>query len=168
MSKKILLTSFNTWKTHQKSNSSDDLLEIITRTSLPSMHFLRKLPVDFQLAPQQVLAKFKEFQPHIILLCGMAETRSKLHLESRAVVGDDIIETTVDLEKIRIGLATTEISHDAGHFVCNELYYRTLTHLAEKNSATRCLFIHIPCLTAINRELIIEDFNLMIKRLLFS
>lgn len=107
--KKILLTSFTIWKAHHTSNSSDDLLEMISRTHLFPMHYLRKLPVDFRLAPQQVLARFRELLPDLTILCGMAEERDKLQVESRAVMGDEVITAGVDLEALTAGLAMTEI-----------------------------------------------------------
>ena len=50
--KKILLTSFETWLPHQKSNSSDDLLHHIESERIDgvSLTFVRKLPVDTVLA----------------------------------------------------------------------------------------------------------------------
>ena len=163
--KKILLTSFTIWKAHHTSNSSDDLLEILSRTHPFPMHYLRKLPVDFRLAPQQVLARFRELHPDLIILCGMAEERDKLQVESRAVVGDEVIVTGVDLEALTGGLAITEISHDAGRFVCNELYYRMLEYHRDEGLAQPCVFVHVPRLTDANRGSILEDFRTIIQRL---
>ena len=71
MPQTVLLTSFTTWQPHQRSNSSDDLLEaVIQQNPYPQqLHFLRQIPVDFQLAPTQVLAKVDELQPNIIICC---------------------------------------------------------------------------------------------------
>ena len=57
-----LLTSFDTWQTHQQSNSSDDLLaEIIKRGAFPkNIHCIRKLPVDFQLAGASHFCKYRQ------------------------------------------------------------------------------------------------------------
>ena len=84
MRKQTLLTSFATWMPHQRSNSSDDLLGRIEETGRRSFHFLRRLPVDFQLAPKLVIAKLDELQPDVLICCGMAEERDKLSLESTA------------------------------------------------------------------------------------
>ena len=51
MTQKVLLTSFQTWLEHQKSNSSDDLLNTISSSKIynhesNSLFFLRQLPVD--------------------------------------------------------------------------------------------------------------------------
>lgn len=82
MANKILLTSFDTWLHHQKSNSSDDLLNEIsqraggfteqicmltdmrslpTPTAFPSLTLLRQLPVDVELASCCVIAKIFVF-----------------------------------------------------------------------------------------------------------
>ncbi len=52
----LLLTSFRTWLPHQKSNSSDELLEIVATKSKDQYYFLRKLPVDLGLASRQAIS----------------------------------------------------------------------------------------------------------------
>jgi len=128
MTKKILVTSFDTWLAHQKSNSSDDLLnEILLKGFIyKNLYFLRKLPVDFQLAPEQVIAKINQLQPDVIVCCGMAEARKTLTIESNAKDEGQVIMTTIDLTQLITGLSVTEISNDAGWFVCNHLYYSVL------------------------------------------
>ncbi|MBW4682523.1 MAG: peptidase C15 [Microcoleus vaginatus WJT46-NPBG5] len=167
MARKILLTSFETWLPHQVSNSSDDLLERVSQLDfLPSsLTFLRKLPVDFELAPALALAKIEELQPDVILCCGMAEGREKLTVESRAVCGDDTLQTSVDLEKIISGLSVTEISHDAGKFVCEALYYSVLNYLCSSSCfQSQCIFVHVPILRDENLEPILADFLSIIKK----
>lgn len=165
MFKKILLTSFTIWKAHHTSNSSDDLLEMLSQTHPYPLHYLRKLPVDFQLAPRQVLDRFRELLPEVTILCGMAEDRSELHVESQAVVGEEVIINDLDLQALTAGLAITEISYDAGRFVCNELYYRMLKHHRDEGLVQPCVFVHIPRLTEENRQPIMEDFQTLIQRL---
>ena len=168
MARKILLTSFDTWLPHQISNSSDDLLERVSQLDCfaPSLTFLRKLPVDFELAPALVFAKIEELQPDVILCCGMAEGREKLTVESRAVCGDDTLQTSVDLEKIISGLSVTEISHEAGKFVCEALYYWVLKYLGSSScSQPQCIFVHVPVLRDENIKLVLADFMAIIKSL---
>ena len=165
MSKQVLLTSFTTWKPHHTSNSSDDLLEKIIDSSPPSFHFLRRLPVDFKLAPQQVLAKFNELKPDILVCCGMGEKRRKLHIESRAVVDNETVKTQVDLKKLTAGLAMTQISHNAGRFVCNQLYFTMLKYLHQQTRQYHCIFAHVPILSTHNTASIIDNFRLLVSRL---
>jgi pyroglutamyl-peptidase len=166
MSKTLLLTSFTTWEPHQRSNASDDLiLELLkTEPTLSSVHLLRQLPVDFELAPKQAIAHINQLQPDIVICCGMAESRVSLTVESRAVTQNQVLYTKANLERLVLGLAMTEISHDAGQFVCNWLYYALLKHLHD--TKTICLFVHVPVLTAENSEAIVTDFRLLITRLL--
>jgi pyroglutamyl-peptidase len=167
MTAKILLTSFDTWLPHQKSNSSDDLLAKISQIqSLPnSLTFLRKLPVDFQLAPNLAIAKINQLQPDTIICCGMAEARQKLTVESCACCDSDLLKTTVNLEQLVADLAITEICHDAGKFVCEALYYRVLKHIYDSQIATKCIFVHVPILTDENLDKIVADFLLLESRL---
>jgi len=167
MTAKILLTSFNTWLPHQKSNSSDDLLAKISQIkSLPdSLTFLRKLPVDFQEAPNLAIAQINKLQPDTIICCGMAETRQKLTVESCACCDTDMLKTAVNLEPLITDLATTEISHEAGKYVCEALYYAVLKHICDAQLATKCIFVHVPILTDENLDKIVTDFVLIMHRL---
>jgi pyroglutamyl-peptidase len=160
----ILLTSFITWKAHQRSNAADDLLiEIQQNSPLAGLHFLRQLPVDFQLALEMAIAHIRKLQPDAVILCGMTESRQKLTVESRAIAGETVFHTKVDLEKLIEGLEFTEISHDAGQFVCEALYFATLKHLQEAGLDCPCIFVHIPILTPANSQLVIKDFQAMIN-----
>jgi pyroglutamyl-peptidase len=170
MSKTVLLSSFATWEPHQRSNSSDDLLLEVLKANLypplhsPSLHFLRQLPVDFELAPQQAIAQVNLLQPDIVICCGMAEHRTKLTVESRAVTHSETLYTRVNLDRLIAGLTMTEISHDAGQFVCNWLYQAMLKHL--QSSERLCLFVHVPILTPKNSSAIESDFCRLIERML--
>lgn len=140
-------------------------MELISTARASSTHFLRQLPVDFRLAPQRVIARFVELQPDVTILCGMAEERSRLNLESSAVLGDRVIRTRVDLRELTKGLTLTEISHDAGRFVCNETYFRMLSHIEEKGLENHCVFAHVPPLTDANRAPVLENFREIVRRL---
>ena len=167
MTNKILLTSFDTWLPHQNSNSSDDLLAKISQIKdlTYNLTFLQKLPVDFQEAPNLTIAQINQLQPDIIICCGMAESRQKLTIESCAWCDRDILKTAVDLEQLIADLAATEISHEAGKFVCEALYYAVLKHLADSQLSTKCIFVHIPILTAGNADKIVTDFLSIVNRL---
>ena len=164
---KFLLTSFDTWQPHQKSNSSDDLLARICQIkSLPySLTFLRKLPVDSECATNLAIAQINKLQPDTIICCGMAESRQKLTVESCACCDNNILKTAVNLEHIIADLTTTQISHNAGKFVCEALYYAVLKHLADSQLSTQCIFVHVPILTVENTKIIVADFLLILNRL---
>ncbi len=166
MSKIALLTSFSTWKAQQRFNSSDELLVDISRQPFrASLHLLRHLPVNLPVAKALTIAKINQLRPQLVLCCGMAESRSKLNVESRAVVGNQTLETCINLGNLTVGLSATEISHDAGRFVCNSLYYSILNYLQIHHSETQCLFVHVPVLTPSNRKGIVTDFCSILETL---
>jgi len=166
MNGKILLTSFQTWLAHQRSNASDDLLEEIAQLNSlsPSLTFLRQLPVDVPQSSRRVIDKIEELQPDVIICCGMAECRTKLTVESCATCNNDLLKTSVSLEKLVAELASTEISHDAGKFVCEGLYYEVLSYVRSRNLHTCCIFVHVPVLTPENSPAIVADFQFIIEK----
>ncbi|MFB2893690.1 peptidase C15 [Aerosakkonemataceae cyanobacterium BLCC-F50] len=170
MSKKVLLTSFTTWLPHQKSNSSDDLLREIAQSpeinSTLLLTFLRQLPVDIQQASDRVIAQIHSLQPDIIVCCGMAESRLNLTVESLACREQDVIKTWVDVERLIADLSGVEISHDAGKFVCEGLYYSILHHLKTQQLKTHCIFVHVPILTNSNFPQIQANLTQIIYRMM--
>lgn len=168
---KILFTSFDIWEPHQLSNSSDDLLNaIIQRNEFSHLsniecYFAGKILVDFQVAPEYVISKLNELQPDLVICCGMAESRRSLSIESTGRFLEEALVTELDLEYLIETTIETYISHDAGNFVCNHLYYSLLNYQREQNLSYRCLFVHVPVLTEENFETIIHDFLVIVKRL---
>ena len=164
---KVLLTSFDIWKPEHKSNSSDDLLGMISAQELTdySLSFIRKLPVDSAVAPEIVISQIEKFQPDIIVCCGMAEKREILTIESQANSGEEVMKTSVDLSTLVVGLDKTEISNDAGKFVCEDLYYSILKYLDESCLKSKCIFVHVPILTAVNRDLFVGYFLKILSKI---
>jgi pyroglutamyl-peptidase len=169
MSKTILITSFTTWKSNQPSNSADDLLKEVlkTRAMPPSVHFLRHLPVNTPVARDMAIAQITQLQPQIMLCCGMAESRQKLSLESRAIVGFHTLYSPMQLPELMQDLTYSEISDDAGQFVCNSFYYSMMDYFKTNALKCDCLFIHVPILTDINRSQILTDFCKILNRCMF-
>lgn len=165
MKTKILLTSFQTWLPHQKSNSSDDLLAEITKVNYSSrftLSFLRQLPVNIDLASKQVISTIETIKPDVIICCGMAEKRTKLTIESNATCQDKCLYTTVDLTELARKLSFTEISHDAGKFVCEGLYYQVLKYIQSQDKNISCIFVHVPLFNNVHLGLMQRDFYLML------
>ena len=160
---KMLLTSFQTWLPHQKSNSSDDLLAVIEKLNyqeLFSLFFIRKLPVNIELASDLVISKIQAIQPDVIICCGMAEKREKLTIESNASCQAECLYTSIDLFELTKNLEVTKISYDAGKFVCEGLYYQVLKYIQSQNKNILCIFVHVPLLKNSNLSLHIQrDFD---------
>ncbi len=167
MPKTILLTSFDVWETHHVSNSSDDLvgLAIAAGWLPPQVQILRRLPVDWQLAPARVMAAINELQPDVIICCGMAENRQTLTVESNGKRQGEILTTGIELPVLIEPTIATEISHDAGNFVCNHLYYSVLQHIQAEPRSRQCLFIHVPLLHDSNVTKIGRDFAAIVNQL---
>ncbi len=165
MLSKILLTSFDIWLPHHQSNSSDDLLEIISQLefTLASLSFIRKLPVNVDRASELVINKINKLQPDAIICCGMAERRQQLSIESCATCALDRLTTSIDLEKLTSKLSATYISQDAGKFVCEGLYYQVLNYLKSNRLNSQCIFVHVPLLNPNNIQEIVDDFQLILK-----
>jgi pyroglutamyl-peptidase len=182
MKKRFVLTSFDIWLPHHTSNSSDDLLEFVSKLkSIPyDLNFLRKLPVDIKTASEKVITKIDETQPDYIICCGMAESRSKLSVESNARstvhIGEDCIEsilrTSIDLDNLVRESVALEISHNCGRFVCEGLYYSVLNflnfHPQLDSKKCSCIFVHVPILTKNNLSVILEDLLSIIHCLALS
>jgi pyroglutamyl-peptidase len=164
--KTALLTSFAPWRANHVSNSADDvLIHVQQQWSEAPVQMLRQLPVNFPIAQSITVHKIKQLQPDVVLCCGMAEFRHRLSLEAQAVNGAHQLHTPIDLDRLVNGLVHTEISYDAGRFVCNALYYGILKHLKYYSPNTLCLFVHVPVLTLKNQESIIADFCKILERL---
>lgn len=155
----LLLTSFTTWLPHQKSNSANDLLELIETKNQHNCYYLKQLPVDIETASQKAIAVLKLIQLSAIICCGMAESRANLTIESNARCEQNCLQTTVDLPQLISGLSNTTISNDAGQFVCEGLYYQILNYLQLAKLFIPCIFVHVPVLTANNQQVIVQDFN---------
>jgi pyroglutamyl-peptidase len=164
----VLITSFDVWKSHQPSNSSDDLLEHwLIEQSPSSRHYylLRRLPVDFEQAPQQTISQINRLHPALVICCGMAERRTQLSLETQARMGDRTLSTSLPVQDLLRGLPHTCASHDAGSFVCNHLYYSVLDYVAQHQLPTQALFVHVPILTTQNQAEIVADFTNLLSTL---
>ncbi len=163
----LLLTSFAPWRSHQVSNTSDDLLAALQVGDRlpPATRVIRQLPVNFHLAPGQVINAMFQYRPRVVVCCGMAENRVRLNLERYARFQGHTLETGLNLERLQQGTLWTETSTDAGNYVCNYLYYRLLHHIAVHRLPTHCVFIHVPKLTAYTRRWVEADLGLMLFKL---
>jgi pyroglutamyl-peptidase len=163
----LLITSFRPWRAHQRVNSSDQLIgELIAQRRLPAETvWLDQLPVSFQLAPMRVICEIYRLRPRAVICCGMAENRPYLSLEQQAKGAEKLLHTSLALADLLSGTALCEISHDAGSYVCNHLYYSVLDFIDSANLEIATLFIHIPKLTHENKALISDDLISILAQL---
>jgi pyroglutamyl-peptidase len=170
LSPTVLLTSFAPWTARQDRNASDDLLLALRTSPLVirqqtgiNMRFLHRLPVYVETAYDRILQAQQDAQADLILCCGMAESRQVLSLEAQAKLGNSRLTTPLDLEQLQSGLHHTEISHDAGQFVCNGLFYGLLAHFSPL--APQVGFLHVPPLTNSNLPDLLVDLLEILRRL---
>ncbi|MBE9064420.1 peptidase C15 [cf. Phormidesmis sp. LEGE 11477] len=156
----ILITSFVPWLAHQKSNSSDDLIAMIqSQHKLPvNSVWLRHVPVCFDLAPALVIPELQRLRPRVVVCCGMAENRPCLSVEKQAVGKEQTLQTAVDVQTLLENTLQSEVSYDAGRYVCNHLYYQVLAAIEAAKLDTIAIFVHVPILTDENRAVMLSDF----------
>ncbi|MCC5898979.1 MAG: peptidase C15 [Phormidium sp. BM_Day4_Bin.17] len=164
----LLLSSFDIWKPHHRSNSSDDLLaELQQRGRLPeSALLLRQLPVNTQQASAQLLGMIHQHRPPWVVLGGMAEGRSRLTVERRAVHEMGVHCTPMPVWELVAGLDHTDVSYHAGRFVCNATYYQVLGEIAAAKLPTQALFLHVPCSRGVAWPEIVADADQLLQRLM--
>lgn len=124
---------------------------------------LRRLPVNFDLAPIQVISHIVQYRPKAVICCGMAEKRKTLTVEQWGTHQNRRLPTPIDLQILINHTIHTHISDDAGSFVCNRLYYQVLNHLKQQSSTA--LFIHVPLITPANQAVIEFDFLKIVEHL---
>jgi len=163
----LLLTTFAPWRAHQLSNASDDLVKLLIHEErLPKDSIiLRHIPVSFDLAPCRVIAKTVELRPQVVVCCGMAEPRTHLELELNGKHPTRTLRTSLALPRLMTGTCLTRISHCAGDYACNHLYYHLLKAIYAQQLPTQALFIHVPLITSANQTWLVHDFSLILNRL---
>ncbi len=122
------------------------------------------LPVEFGTAFSVLQKQVTEAKPDCVIMLGQARNRQKICVEKIALnwvysqYADEAglkpaagpiqpnqelaLMTQVPLENLFASDSDFQISFSAGTFICNELYYRMLSHFP----AVRALFIHVPLL----------------------
>jgi pyroglutamyl-peptidase len=162
---KILITAFEPFG-KRKRNTSADLLEELVRR--PPQHRIQKisylvLPVNFETVWPILNSAIASVEPDFILLMG--ENRREgicierfAHNHRTTISGSSVIsvhapqvmETQVDLNILHARLKTRKrklrcpfgISENAGNYLCNFVYFKTLT----ERPNIPAVFLHVPAL----------------------
>ena len=167
MAVSLLLTTFAAWQAHQPSNAADDLVTALMGQNAlpPDTVLLRHLPVSFDLAPCRVIAKTVELRPRVVVCCGMAAPRTHLELELNGKSPNHTLKTSLALVPLMAGTCLTQISHCAGDYVCNHLYYHLLQAIHSHSLPSQALFVHVPLLNSANYPWLVQDLALILQRL---
>jgi pyroglutamyl-peptidase len=168
MKKKILITGFEAFD-NDSTNPSAEWVKWM-EGKMPERVDLRGeiLPVTFGSAFLKFKKIYDEFKPDFVILTGLAKNRTHLTVERIGInwvdaripdndgvtiksqkinhEGPDGLFTTIDVEHIltlarKSGLEM-KVSTSAGEYVCNDILYKTLCYLQNKN--TKATFIHLP------------------------
>lgn len=171
--KKVLLTGFEPFG-KDKVNPALELIKKMAKEEIPEIALsTTRLPVVFGEAITELISSIEKTNPDLILSLGQAAGRSVIAIEriglnmndadtednAKNKPRDELIApngpvayfTTIDVRKtyqeIRKAGIPVFISDSAGTYVCNNIIYGVLHHLATNNqNHIKYGFIHIPYL----------------------
>jgi pyroglutamyl-peptidase len=171
---KILITAFEPFG-NSSVNASEQVLGLLARQQVTGIHLhTALLPVDKEDAPSLLLQRLDEVDPQAVICLGEAAHRTALSLERIAInlldyrIPDNMGCLVVDepispagpaayfstlplrelLASIRAVGVPAELSLSAGTYLCNQVFYTMLHHLAQQGSTIPAGFIHLPVLPA--------------------
>lgn len=130
------------------------------------------LPVDRVRGPQALLAALDQHQPDVLLMLGQAAGRAAISIERVAVnlmdyrIADNSGQMVTDepiapnapaayfatlpvramLNALLAAGIPAELSLSAGAYLCNQVMYVALHHIAQRGLPTRAGFVHLPML----------------------
>ncbi|MBP3595642.1 MAG: hypothetical protein J6J44_14065 [Lachnospiraceae bacterium] len=85
---------------------------------------------------------------YVISLGQRPNIKDKIHIETLARKGEDVLITAFECERLKGCLEqnglSVKISDNAGTSYCNELYWNGLRYILEKKLDTRMVFLHVP------------------------
>ena len=177
---KLLLTGFEPFG-GSHLNPSEQVVRSIARDGLAGVDLrVEVLPVDRYAGPAKLINAAKAFKPDAILCLGEAGRRFVISIERVAInlldyrIADNTGHQVVDepiasdgpaayfvtlpvramLSAARDAGVPAELSLTAGAFLCNQVTYEILRHLAAQKIPTPAGFIHLPPLPeqVANRE----------------
>lgn len=163
---KILVTGFEKFHTFDQNPTE------IAVNMLEGSNLIKEiLPVDIQQIPKIVPELLLKHKPDIAIFCGMAYSRPFISLEKVAVniikdsirkdnagrdlsIPDSIVKdgetlyNSLPLSELNAYLKSknikTEVSFDAGTYVCNQTLYIAFNCIKENKLNTKCTFVHFP------------------------
>ena len=168
----VLLTGFEPFD-QDTLNPSWEAVRLLDETLINEdvRIIARQLPCVFSQAPAHLHALIERFTPHMVLAVGLGPGRSDIALERVAInlidaripdnQGEQPIDVPVAAEgptayfstlpikamvaALRAAGIPATVSHTAGTFVCNQVFYSLQHTLA--GSTVRSGFMHVPLLT---------------------
>jgi pyroglutamyl-peptidase len=165
----LLLTGFEPFGDDPDNPSWDAALQLHGRRIAGHRIVARRLPVEFGVSLRTLRGAIRETRPALVLCVGLAGGRAQLSLERVAINLDDAripdnagrrpvdapvvaggpaaYFSTLPLKAMLLALRTAgipaEVSHSAGTYVCNHVFYG-LMHALRSRPSVRGGFVHIP------------------------
>ena len=167
----ILISGFRPFK-NLSYNPSEDLVNEINIKGIEKII----LPVKYGLSFESLKKKIEQVKPNKVVMFGLAQSRQKISQEKYAhnlshcsladnagVKKTDHIIIANQTQKLQTSIKfyegeNWEISEDAGKYVCNDLYFRTLDY--SQNRSIECIFIHIPLKAQFDLKSEVENYLL--------
>lgn len=163
----ILVTAFGPFGGRMHNASSLALAAL--RKTCPDLS-TRVLPVDAVIAPSRLISAIRKIQPDALLMLGEAGGSTGIRLETTAwneldfripdIAGRQYtsrpirpgapisLPSTLPLADIHDRLISLDhpvgFSNDPGRYLCNQIFFRALIHLAQSSIAIPAGFIHLP------------------------
>ena len=164
---KILVTAFGPFG--GRSENSSSLVLRALRERLPEIR-TRILPVDAVIAPSRLKEALRVVRPDALVMLGEAAGSKSIRLETSAwneldfripdiagrIItarpvregGPRMLSSTLPLDGILAALDAdghpVSRSDDAGRYLCNQVFYQSLHHLAHHGIRIPAGFIHLP------------------------
>jgi pyroglutamyl-peptidase len=170
----VLLTGFAPWGKH-RVNPSGDVAKAL------GGHLL---PVDFDAAARELRRLIRETRPRLLLMLGLAAGRTRISLEAVALnvdhhedpgkqrrwrrpirrEGPIALKARLPLDRIfrrlRAARVPATVSHHAGTFVCNHVFYEGLAAFPGP-----CGFVHVPPFRAMSQPRQIGAIRMILRAL---
>ena len=163
----ILVTAFGPFGGRTQNASS--LAIAGARKAFPGIH-TRVLPVDAVIAPSRLIQSMRLIRPDALLMLGEAGGSTGIRLETTAwneldfripdIAGRQYtarpirrdapvsLPSTLPLTEIHERLVSlghpVTFSQDPGRYLCNQVFFRAMHHLAQNRAAIPAGFIHLP------------------------
>ena len=187
---RCLITGFDSFG-KLKSNPSQRIVDLLPEEHTVGRSSLR-LEIDTMILPtccneswQLIQKQLNEGRYNCLIMTGVAESRTKLHLERFALNirdyrikdnnGHRFDDTPIrkgEPDALRTGLHLTamrkilqskkfpvDISNFAGTFICNEVYYQALRQQKLKGKPDAVLFVHVPLISTFSKTLTAEKHS---------
>lgn len=172
MSPTLLLTGFVPFGGDSR-NPSLELAQALDGATIGALRIVaQSLPCEFAAAPAALQRALDRWSPRLVLALGQAAGRAELSLERIAInlidarIADNAGDRPIDepvradgpaayfsslpikpmVQAIRAAGVAASVSHSAGTFVCNQIFYELQHRLARAEPAVPSGFMHLPLL----------------------